>query len=167
MREQMPTRKRKSADHLTPVPAQPSQNCDILPWSFAVFASQAGRSDVQEALDSLTEYGKAFFERQVVYLAGTANRSDWREPQAKRLRGYTELYEIRFLDGNKATRALGFFGPVPRLFTITVVATHKQNVYSPREAFDIADRRRKAICAGDAAYSTLLVDGEEFPPVPE
>lgn len=115
----------------------------------------------------MDDYGQAYFQRQVVYLAGTAHRKDWDEPHALKLSGYVELYEIRFTNSHKATRALGFFGPEPGVFTITLVATHKQNVYTPRDALSTADRRRKAICEGNASAVPLQLDGEDFPPLPE
>lgn len=144
-----------------------SQNCDILPWRFRVYVSPSGRAEVQADLDRLDDYGLTYFQRQVVYLAGTANRGEWDEPHAKKLKQYTDLYEIRFKEGNKATRALGFFGPTPGVFTITLIATHKSHVYSPRDAIRTADQRREAICSGTATTAPLRFDGEDFPPLPE
>ena len=147
--------------------AQTSQTCDILPWRFMVYVSPSGRHEVQNDLDRMDDFGQAYFQRQVVYLAGTAGRKDWSEPHALKLSGYVDLYEIRFKHANKATRALGFFGPEPGVFTITLVATHKQNVYTPRDALRTADSRRKDICSGTASAVPLQFDGEDFPPVPE
>lgn len=125
-----------------------------------------GRNDVQRTIDGLSTYGAQLFQRQVVYLAGTANRSDWSEPQAKKLKGFVEMYEVRFKDRDVQTRALGFFGPAPGVFTITLICTHKANVYTPPSALDTADRRRRQICSGHATTVALQVDGEEFPPLP-
>lgn len=132
-----------------------------------VYVSPSGRHEVQNDLDRMDDFGQAYFQRQVVYLAGTAGRKDWSEPHALKLSGYVDLYEIRFKHANKATRALGFFGPEPGVFTITLVATHKQNVYTPRDALRTADSRRKDICSGTASAVPLQFDGEDFPPVPE
>lgn len=147
--------------------AQASQTCDILPWRFKAYVSPNGRPDVQNYLDRMDDYGQAHFQRQVVYLAGTAHRRDWSEPHALKLSGYVDLYEIRFKHADKATRALGFFGPEPGVFTITLVATHKQNDYTPRDALRTADSRRKAICEGHAGAVPLQFDGEDFPPLPD
>ena len=144
-----------------------SQTCDILPWRFKTYVSPSSRHDVQNDLDRMDDYGQAYFQRQVVYLASTARREDWSEPHALTLSGYVDLYEIRFKHPHKATRALGFFGPEPGVFTITLVATHKQNVYTPRDALATASNRRKAICDGIAAAVPLQCDGEDFPPLPE
>lgn len=144
-----------------------SQTCDILPWRFKTYVSPSGRYDVQNDLDRMGDYGQAYFQRQVVYLAGTARREDWKEPHALKLSGFIDLYEIRFKHADKATRALGFFGPEPGVFTITLVATHKQNVYTPRDALATASSRRKVICDGSASAVPLQCDGEDFPPISE
>jgi hypothetical protein len=146
--------------------AATSQNCDMLPWRFEVYVAPSGRSDVQDDLDRLDEYGLAYFQRQVTYLAGTANRTEWDEPHAKKLKLYTDLYEIRFKAGHKATRALGFFGPSPGVFTITLIATHKADVYTPRDALKTADKRRTDVCTCRATTASLSFDGEDFPPLP-
>lgn len=137
----------------------------MLPWKFSVYVSESGRS-VQADIDRLSDYGLEYFKRQVTYLA-SAPRLHWDEPHALKISGHRELYEIRFKDQHNATRALGFFGPTPGTFTITVLATHKGHVYTPRDAFDTAGKRRLAVCAGRAASAPLQVDGEDFPPIPD
>lgn len=151
---------------LAPVDAT-SHHCDILPWRFATFVRADGKQEVQDDIDALSPYGLASFQWDVSYLAGCAHRHEWREPHAKQLRGPVELYEIRFKDKHRAARALGFFGPEPGLFTITLICHHKDRVYTPRDAIEIADKRRRQLIGGEAGHRALQVDGEDFPPPPE
>jgi hypothetical protein len=144
-----------------------SHDCDILPWRFATFVRADGKREVQVEIDALSPQGAASFQWEVAYLAACAHRHEWHEPHAKHLSGPVDLYEIRFKDNHRATRALGFFGPEPGLFTITLICYHKQRVYTPRDAIRIAEQRRRQIIEGKARHLPLQVDGEDFPPAPE
>ena len=143
-----------------------SQNCDILPWKFHIFEDAQGRSDVQGAIDRLPERSLARFEAIVRHLAAEP-REEWRRPQAAKLTGHVDLFEIRFNDGNTPCRPTGFFGPTPGVFTITLFVTKNRNGYHPANAFDIADHRRRLVVAGEARTVALQVYGEDFPPVRE
>lgn len=147
-----------------------SQNCDMLealPWKFKVYVTESGRPDVQSDIDRLTIQGRQFFAAQVRYLASTAERSDWHEPEFKKLKGAQHIYEIRFKNINVQTRALGYFEDDARCFVITLIATHKQNVYSPTEAIKTSATRKASILAKIAGTAPLKIDGEEYPPVEE
>lgn len=139
----------------------------MLRWRFSTYVSPSGKKEVQDDVDRFDDAGQASFESSVRYLAGTTTPRDWSEPQAKKLKGGTGLYEIRFKDHRCATRAIGFFGPAPDEFTILIIATHKQNVYKPPQAIETAISRRAQVLGGEAGSATLEIDGEVFPPARE
>lgn len=143
-----------------------SQNCDILPWKFQVYVAADGRSDVQATIDRLCERTSARFEAIVRHLADEP-RDGWHRPQAAKLQGYEDLFELRFNDGNQPCRPTGFFGPKPGTFTITIFATKNRNGLHPPNAFDVADARRRSILDAKARTAPLQIHGEDFPPVPE
>ena len=132
-------------------------------WKFTVYVSSTGRSDVQDEVNRLNVEALERFAAAVRYLAITP-KSEWNEPKAKKLTGYKELYEIRFIANNVQLRPIGYFGPEAYQFTILIWATHKQNVYKPSDAFGSSIRRKKAIHEKTAWIATLQIDGEDFPP---
>jgi hypothetical protein len=132
-------------------------------WKFRTYTSPAGRNDVQKAIAKARAAVITHFSVAVRYLANTP-KIDWKEPDAKKLTGVKDIYEIRFKAEKKQYRPLGFFGPRPGEFTITVWATHKQNIYDPQNAIETAGKRRDEIIKGPANTSPLTIDGEEFPP---
>lgn len=103
------------------------------------------------------------FSAAIRYLANTP-KIDWQEPKAKKLKGVKDIYEIRFKAEKKQYRPLGFFGPGKDEFTITVWATHKQDIYDPDDAIETASQRRDDVIETRANTSPLTIDGEEFPP---
>jgi phage-related protein len=75
------------------------------------------------------------------------NGGQWREPHTKKLgKG---IIEIR-ITGDVQHRLLGFFGPKKDEFTFVLACTHKQNVYTPKNAKATAAKRKRAIEAGEA-----------------
>ena len=144
-----------------------SQSCDMLPWRFNTFVSASGRHDVQADIDRLDETGLAYLQAQVKRLSGAASMKDWSEPQAKKLKGYEDLYEVRFKAHRTAMRAVGFFGPSDGEFTILILCNHKDNVYKPANALDTAAARRKLFAQQAGRCAPLQIDGEEFPPPDE
>ena len=141
-----------------------SQNCDFLGWTFKVYVSQNGRKDVQSAINDLDQAIKISFKTRVRYLANT-KKIDWHEPDAKKLKGVQDIYEIRFKANQVQFRPLGFFGPGEQEFTILIWASKKGDVWSPAEAISTAETRRGNILNALASCSTLEIDGEDFPPV--
>lgn len=132
----------------------------MLRWQFRVYVAPGGRSDVQRDIDRHDDYGRMHLRRQVAHLRITA-KLDWKKPHALKLKGFQELYEIRYQDHRQQTRAIGFFGPREAEFTITLICTHKGNVYKPHDALQTAADRAKAILAGQAETVALLIDGED------
>lgn len=131
-------------------------------WSFRTYVSSSGRRDVQRDIDGASPSVIQHFSSRIRYLANTP-KVDWHEPQAKKLSGAEEIYEIRFKCAIQY-RPLGFFGPGADEFTILVWASKKGSVWTPAQAIATAVDRRKKILKGDASCDALEIDGEEFPP---
>jgi hypothetical protein len=131
-----------------------------------VYVNATGRSDVQDEIDRFDDRTAEAFKANVRHLAPTP-RSEWVRPKAARLKGFDELYELRFNANNREHRPAGFFGPEPGTFTITKHCIKKQDVYKPADAFRTAEDRRRAILNGQARTASLQVYGEDFPPLPE
>lgn len=132
-------------------------------WNFKTYVSATGRSDVQNDIDALDEDVREHFLSRLRYLANTP-KIDWHEPQAKKLKGVEDVYEIRFKAGNIQYRPLGWFGPGERDFTILVWAYKKQNVYTPAEAINTAENRGKLLRKGKAKCIGLKILGADFLP---
>lgn len=135
-------------------------------WRFSTYVLPSGRNDVQDTIDRYDDYSRAAFERAVAHLSVSA-RNQWQEPQAKKLKGKDGLYEIRYKADRCATRALGFFDESATTFIITLICTHKNNVYKPASAFETAQKRSKQIVDGVAHAVPLKIDGEDFPSIEE
>ncbi len=134
----------------------------MLLWKFKTFVSLSGRDNLQKEIDRYDDYALEAFRRAVAHLA-VATKDKWDEPHAKKLKGKNKLFEVRFKANRCATRAIGYFGPGPNEFTITVLCTHKQKIYDPHDAIEIADRRAGQVQAGTATPAALQIDGEDFP----
>lgn len=133
-------------------------------WNFKIYRSPTGRSDVQDEIDGLDEGVLEHLLSRLRYLANTP-KIDWHEPQAKKLKGVDNVYEIRFKAGNIQYRPLGCFGPGEEDFTILVWAYKKQSVYTPAKAIDTAEKRRKLLSKGEAECVALQINGADFLPV--
>ena len=135
----------------------------MLGWRFLTYVSPHGRNDSQKTIDRYDDLAQQAFSRAIAHLA-ICTRDKWDEPHAKKLKGKHQLYEVRFPANRRSTRAVGFFGPAPRQFTITLICFHKANVYTPHDAINIAAKRAEQVQGGSATAAALKVDGEDFPP---
>lgn len=139
-------------------------------WKFEVFVSPNDRCDTQATIDRYNPKDSMAFEREVAHLAVTP-RIGWQDPAVKDVtpngKKYKsanfKLYEIRYKAGQRAERALGYFPEGKGTFVILLICNHKQNVYAPANAFDIAFDRCQAHKEGQATSRTLQIDGEDFP----
>lgn len=131
-------------------------------WKFKTYVSTTGRHEVQEIINGLDDIVLMSFSVCLRYLANNP-RDQWGD-KLKKLQGVSGIYEIRFKAKNTQQRALGFFGPKDKEFTITIWATHKQDIYKPADAIRSADKRRSKIIEGTASCVDLQIDGEDFPP---
>lgn len=143
-----------------------SQNCDILPWKFRVYVGATGSAEVQKAIGRFDDAALEAFKSAVRHLAASP-RDEWRRPEAAKLTGGDDLFEIRFKANNTQWRPVGFFGPSPGVFTITAICNKKQDVYAPPDAFKTAARRKRQVESDEAGTAPLTIDGEDFPPLPE
>lgn len=135
----------------------------MLLWKFTCYVSPSGRNEVQKTVDRYDDASSMAFQRAVSHLA-VSPIVEWHEPAAKKLRlGVTSLYEVRYKANRAATRAIGFFGPQRHQFTITIICTHKQDVYNPPGALETAQYRAQQVCDGQANTVALQIDGEDFP----
>ena len=134
-------------------------------WRFRTYLNDGGKGVVQKSIDGLSDKGREMFKAQLRYLASTSTPEDWHEPHAKKMHGYAGMYEIRFRDGNRQQRALGYFGPGPDDFTIVMLCSKKQNDYDPHSALNTADSRRAVAIFDPKRSACLQVDGEDFPAV--
>lgn len=138
-------------------------------WKFNVYVTENGRCDTQETIDDYNARESMAFEREVEHLAVTP-RKEWQEPSVKDVtpngKKYKsanfKLYEIRYKAGQRAERALGYFSNNDT-FVILLICNHKQKIYDPPDAFEIAFTRFKAHKEGRASSRTLQIDGEDFP----
>jgi hypothetical protein len=139
-------------------------------WKFEVFINSRGRCDVQKTIDDYLAADSIRFERAVEHLA-ISPLDQWNEPYAKKVTlgdkkfkaaGF-KLHEIRYTAQKREERALGYFPSGQNTFVILLICYHKQKIYVPTEAFDIAFERFKAHKEGRASSRTLQIDGEDFP----
>jgi hypothetical protein len=130
-------------------------------YIFEVYENNSGRSVVQEEIDGYDEYGSQYFTRSVMHLSSSP-RSQWDTSVIKKIKGFDKLYEIRYKNDNKQTRAIGFF--IDCKFIILGICTHKGKVYDPPEIFRTCQKRRKNIIEGLASSVPLKVHGENYPP---
>ena len=138
----------------------------MLPWKFQVYADRSGRSDVQSTIDRLSTRTGERFGALIRHLAVTP-RENWERPQAAKLTGFIDLYEIRFNDGDVPCRPTGYFDLLGHSFIIALFVTKNRNGYHPKKPFDIADQRRRQISKNEARAVTLQFHGEDFPPISE
>lgn len=118
-------------------------------WLFKHFHNDQ-RIDLIEAwLSGLPIEDRVKIERRFVYLATVKEKSDWKPPDAKKLRGTKkgiELYEIRINADRVLYRPLGCFGPKEGEFTVLKDAIEvSTGVFKPRKAIETATKRFKLI----------------------
>lgn len=128
-------------------------------WKFRTYVSSSGRNHVQESVDSATPVALTQFEVRLRYLKHQLP-VDWSAPQAKKLSGVKDIYEIRFQADGVQWRPLGFFLD-DESFVILVWANHKGRVYEPADSIKTAGKRRKQIVGGEASSVPLKINGED------
>ncbi len=83
---------------------------------------------------------------------GAKQRGEWKRPYFDILKGMDGMGEIRF---NRIlgvqTRLIGYFGPNRKKFTVVLVVTKKQNIYSPKQWEKTALQRKKESEKGGAS----------------
>jgi hypothetical protein len=117
-------------------------------WRFMDYHSEAGNNMIQEWYSRRDPDVRADFDTTLSNLS-IASASEWRDMKEFKHLGRGEgLCEIRFTTANVQHRVLGFFGPGEHTFSLYVGATHKQKIYKPPNAFDLAVKHRNSVKNG-------------------
>src|SRR5271157_2785895 len=110
------------------------------------YVSPAGNNKIAEWYDGLSAAERADADE---FIKNMRKTRDWTMPNYRpKLTGYRGLGELRWTSEKKEHRLVGYLrGGV---FFALIGCTHKQQVYSPVDALDTADRRKKEIESGKA-----------------
>jgi hypothetical protein len=112
-------------------------------WTFKIYVTNDGYSDVRVWLDNFSNKAKARMFKIVTHLEIT---KDWtRTGYYTPLTGYKGLGEIKFIVDDMQYRPLGCFGPEEKTFTILIGSKEQGDKFNPRGAPDIALQRKKML----------------------
>jgi hypothetical protein len=113
-------------------------------WIFRDYLSHRGSNEIREWIDSLPMNAQVKIDRRISYLEATRNF----EPQyVSALKGYDGIYELRIACSGVQYRPLGFYGPERGEFTILIGAVEKDGKLEPRNAAEVAQKRREEVVA--------------------
>lgn len=112
-------------------------------WTFKIFVTDDGFSDVREWLNGLPPKAKARMDKIILYLEIIKDwtKIAWFSP----LKGYNGIFEMKFIVDNTQYRPLGCYGPERKTFTLLMGAIEQGNKFNPRRAPEIALQRRGLI----------------------
>jgi hypothetical protein len=116
-------------------------------WRFMDYYSEAGNNMIQEWYKRRDPDVRADFDTTLKNLS-IAPAPEWRDMKEFKHLGREGLCEVRFTTANVQYRVAGFFGPGERTFSLYVCATHKQKVYNPPNALDLAIKHRNGVKNG-------------------
>jgi hypothetical protein len=114
------------------------------------YYSEAGNNMIQEWYGRRDADVRADFDTT---LNNLSIAPEWRDMKEFKHLGHKGLCEVRFTTANVQYRVLGFFGPGERTFSPYAGATHKQRVYNPPNAFDLAIKRRNGLKNGKGSLN--------------
>jgi hypothetical protein len=115
-------------------------------WVFRDYLAERGENEIRLWLDGLPKRARIKIDVRLRHLENV--RYFQGEPQyIKALVGYDGIYEVRVISQNVQYRPLGCYGPGPGDFTLLVGAVEKGGRLEPREAADVAVKRREIILA--------------------
>jgi phage-related protein len=129
----------------------------VAKWLFRQYQSANGRKPVEDWLSSLTPEVRQTF---ATLLRNMAKMAHWQYPEFKRLKGNKKLAglgEIRVSEENKQYRLIGMTGPGKGEYTLLIGCSHKQQVYTPKDAKETANARRKLVEKGAANVVGLRI----------
>jgi hypothetical protein len=117
-------------------------------WEFMEFVKPAsGRKAVSDWLDDLPV---GLRQQWKLLLRTVRKQAQWRKPEFRRLTGKQQgLGEFR-LRADKPYRIIGVAGPGLGQYSLLIGCTHNAKVYTPNDALETADKRRRQIERGDA-----------------
>ncbi len=121
-------------------------------WTFKIFTPKNRSNEFEEWLNGLPKKHRAKIRTRIKYLEIT---DSWVRPYFDILHGYDKLHEIIIKFSKIQYRLFGCFGPDRKQFTILIGVTKKNGNYTPRGAFEIAEKRRDLIT--DRGYIDDLV----------
>jgi hypothetical protein len=105
------------------------------------YVSPAGNNKIADWYADLLVQEKADADE---FLKNMRKTKDWTLPNYRpRLKGYKNLGELRWQSENKAHRLIGFFDD--GFWYALVGCTHKQRVYKPHDALEMADKYKGQI----------------------
>ena len=112
-------------------------------WHFKRFISGNGLNVIERWMAGLPDSAVAAIDVRLRHLEITAK---WESQFFKKVKGHKNIFEIRIKDtvGKIQYRLLGCYGPKSKDFTLLIGATHKDNIYNPRDCFEIADKNYRA-----------------------
>ena len=109
-------------------------------WSFAQYKSASGRRVITDWRKNLTPARRASLD---LFLNRIGKMETWTPDICKKLKGYSEFWELRWVAEKVEHRIFGYFDG-SRRFVMLAGCTHKGRVYDPPGVFDtINDRKRK------------------------
>jgi hypothetical protein len=116
------------------------------PWRFRCYVSEDGTDEIRAWYDDLQalEIQEKFLSRLRALRQLPLN--EWRCPLFRWLRGDAHgLGEIRFKAARVQQRPLGFHGPGSDVFTLLFPATERSDRFVPRNATELALRRKAEV----------------------
>lgn len=118
-------------------------------WIFKHFHNDQRTDLIEVWLAGLPIEDRVKIRTRFAYLATIKDKSGWKPPFARKLKGTKkgiELYEIRINADRVLYRPLGCFGPGEGEFTVLIDAIERgTGVFEPRRAIDIATQRFKLV----------------------
>ncbi|MCY0389602.1 hypothetical protein OVY01_20865 [Robbsia sp. Bb-Pol-6] len=133
-------------------------------WRLHDHQSPTGRRDVRSYYDRQPGNVQAAFDFHWEALEVRLKERWVRDAAAKltpeKKNGFRDFYEFRFFEGQLQQRPIGFFGPVPGVFTLLIWATEKGNQFIPVEALATCEKRMNSILSG-ASQSVPWDENEE------
>jgi len=122
-------------------------------WRFMDYCSPVGNNLIEDWYEDLPDEAQAEFD---VTLKALSITEDWRVTTEFKALGLG-LCEIRFKALNVQYRPLGYFGPGEKCFSIYVGCKKKGTVYTPPDAFDLANKRRGKVQRREASLRERIV----------
>ena len=111
-------------------------------WKFKVFIKSNGADAFEEWI---SDQDVADEERIRARLDLMSITKKWSRPYFDILHGHNYIHEIIVRGKNKQYRPLGCFGPGPQVFTLLIGASKKGKVWTPPNAKQTAEKRRKLV----------------------
>ncbi|MGD0883576.1 MAG: type II toxin-antitoxin system RelE/ParE family toxin [Thermodesulfovibrionales bacterium] len=115
-------------------------------WRIKVFIKDRGTDVIREWLKDMPRGAQIEVNTRLRYLR---TLKTWKgRPLSAKRKGTGDIYEIIISWNKNQYRPLGFFGPKEDEFTLLIGAQEKDWKLEPKNADEIAERRRKLILEG-------------------